>query len=172
MMCLMSTSRPASPRVPIASWMMEFLAASIPRTSATSRILFVMTLSASTPSTLRTSLRLLPSVMIFQDPSVFERTALEMPSIPLILAPLMASYITCSFLYEGSSDVTTMSNPDIVTIPRTAFTLFSLSTMSSDLMPLDSILRTSGLMINLMLVMSVSTEAMSSRSVISMFEAT
>ena len=44
--------------------------------------------------------------------------------------------------------------------------------MSSSVMPLASILRGSGTMMSLMLVMSVSTRATSSRVVISMLEAT
>ena len=66
----------------------------------------------------------------------------------------------------------TTSYPSVVTIPRTALTLFSLSTSSSVVIPLASILRASGLTISLMLVMSVSTLAMSSSVVISMLDAT
>ena len=86
--------------------------------------------------------------------------ARRIPSTPSMNIPLTGTAAEDEFVARAVA-----SNIEMTT-------LFSLSTISSVLRPFASILRVSGLITSLMLVMSVSMEATSNRVVISMLDAT
>ena len=90
-MCLISTLSPCSSMVVYNSWIIAFLAASIPRTFSISKISFVVVLTISTPSIFKIAPILEPSVWITHSLCSWRITTLPIPLTPLIWRSLILS---------------------------------------------------------------------------------